>query len=241
MEVLRIAKHVDELGRGKYLIYSDSVKGGKLPPEVVIESAGRFDRWKLVLHGTILDDKNRKAFEAIKERYGDTEKSQIAFSMVLWRQKSVEEITQYIDGESRSKFVEIVQDYRGPIYYFKEENRFILNRWIKIIVEEGRSSKTLTATEEKRLFDLAYSLGVKYDEGYITSKRLRELGELGNSTSANTQSSTLLAKWKAEGKVTSDKKRGVYKFVRNEVEMAALAQAISDISAALTVEPADET
>jgi predicted HTH transcriptional regulator len=241
MEVLRIAKHVDELGRGKYLIYSDSVKSGKLPPEVVLESAGRFRRWKLILHGSIIDEKNKKAFEAIKARYGDTEKSQIAFSLVLWRQKTIEEISQYIDGESKGKFADIIRDYRGPIYYSKELRRFILNRWIKLIVEEGKASKTLTAAEEKRLFDLAYSLGVEYDEGYITSKRLRELGGFGNSKSANTQCSVLLRKWKSEGKITSEDKRGVYRFVRNEAEIESLSQATHDILAALTVEVVDES
>jgi predicted HTH transcriptional regulator len=235
MEVLRIAKHVDELGRGKYLIYSASVKNGKLPPEVIIETAGRYHRWRLVLHGTIIDEKNRKAFEAIKERYGDTEKSQIAFSLVLWRHKSLEEITQYIDGESRGKFMEIIEDYRGPIYYYKEESRFILNRWMKLIIEEGKASKTLTAAEEKRLFDLAYRIGIEFNEGYITSSRLRDLGDLGNSRSANTQCSALLAKWKAEGKITPGSKRGVYKFAINVIEAEELAQASLDLAAALTV------
>ncbi len=236
MEVLRIGRYVDELGRGKYLIYSDSVKSGKLPPEVVIESAGRFARWKLILYGSVLDEKSKKALEAIKERYGDTEKSQIAFSLVLWRKKSVEEIKRYIDGESKSKFVEIIQDYRGPIYFYKEQDRFILNRWIRLIIEEGKASKTLTAAEEKRLFDFAYKLSIEHNEGYISSKWLRELGDLGNSSSANTQCSVLLAKWRSEGKIRADKKKGVYRFVRNEGESAALAQATSDISSALNVD-----
>ena len=47
MEVLRVAGHVDELGRGKNLIFSDSIKNGKRSPEVILERAGRYDRWKL--------------------------------------------------------------------------------------------------------------------------------------------------------------------------------------------------
>ena len=114
-----------------------------------------------------------------------------------------------------------------------------MSRWIRLIVEEGKASKTLTAAEEKWLFDLAYRLGVEYDDGYITSKRLRELGGFGNSRSANTQCSVLLKKWKSEGKITSEDKLGVYRFVRNEAEIEALAQATHDISAALIVEPVD--
>jgi len=241
MEVLRVARHVDELGRGKYLIYSEFIKNGKLPPEVVLESAGRMNRWKLVLHGSVLDAKNLKGLEAIRQRYGDTEKSQIAFSLVLWRKKSVDEISKYIDGESKGKFLEIMQDFRGPVYFYQKENRLILNRWIKLIVEEGKASKTLTAAEEKQLFDLAYKLSFDFDEGFLSAKRLKELGDFGTSKSANTQCSILLAKWREEGKLLPEKKKGLYRFVRNEAELAAIAQQKADLSAVLTVEKGGES
>jgi len=236
MEVLRVARHVDELGRGKYLIYSEFIKSGKLPPEVILESAGRMSRWKLVLYGSVLDAKSLKAFDAIRERYGDTEKSQIAFSLVLWRKKSVDDISKYIDGESKGKFLEIMQDFRGPVYFYQKENRLVLNRWIKLIVEEGKASKTLTPAEEKHLFDLAYKLSFDYDEGFLSARRLKELGDLGTSRSANTQCSMLLAKWREEGKLFNTKKKGLYKFVRNEAEMTSIAQQETDLAAVLSVE-----
>ena len=240
MEALRVAKHVDELGRGKYLIYSQSIAHGKQPPEVIIETAGRYNRWKLILHASVLDEKNRKALDAIRQRYGDTEKSQIAFSLVLWQHKSVEEIKQYIDGETQKRFLEIIQDVNGPIYYYKEQNRFILNRWIKILIEDGTASKALTAGEEKWLFNIAFNLSVKYEGGIITPKRLRELGELGNSRSAKTQCSVLLQKWRNEGRIVPDQKRGVYRFVESEDDEDAIDHASDGIAAALAI-PADES
>src|SRR6266480_2556819 len=51
MEALRIAGFVDELGRGKNLIFSESIKTGKRPPEVHIETAGKYQRWKLMVYG----------------------------------------------------------------------------------------------------------------------------------------------------------------------------------------------
>lgn len=233
MESLRIAKYVDELGRGKYLIYSDSITNGKLPPEVIIENAGRFNRWKLVMRGTTLDSKYQKAYSAIIDRYGKTEKAQIAFSLVLWKDHSVEEISGYIDGESKAKYLEILSDYRGPIFYYKEKNLFILNRWMKLIIEEGKESKTLSFAEEKRLFDIAYKLAAEYDEGVITSARLRELGDFGNSSSAYTQCSNLINKWKQEGKIEDAGKRSLYRFIQSEIEKEEMANSIAAISDAL--------
>lgn len=49
METLRLAGFVDELGRGKNLIFADSLSYGKHPPYVAIERGGRYDRWRLLL------------------------------------------------------------------------------------------------------------------------------------------------------------------------------------------------
>ena len=221
------------LFRSKYLIYSQSIAHGKQPPEVIIETAGRYNRWKLILHASVLDEKHTKVLGAIRQRYGDSEKSQIAFSLVLWRPKTFEEIKQYIDGETQKKFLEIIQDINGPIYYFKEQNKFILTRWVKILIEDGTASKALTAGEERWLFNFACRLAIRYEDGIITSQRLRELGELGNSSSAKTQCSALLKKWSNEGKIVPDQKRGVYRFVDNENYLDAMDNASDGIAAAL--------
>lgn len=218
MESLRISKYVDELGRGKYLIYSEFLKASKHPPEVYIESAGRLNRWKTFLYGNIFEENYKHAFEALKERYGNTEKAQIAFSLVLWRGKSVEEIKRYIDGDSAKKYSEIINDFRGPIFYYEKNNQFILNRWMRLIIEEGIESKTLSSSEEDNLYKFAYNMATKYENAIITPKKIREYGDLGKSNSAKTQSSMLIAKWKKEGKVIPCDKSGEYKFVQIEIK-----------------------
>ena len=67
MEVLRIAKHVDELGSGKKLIFSESIRNGKHMPEVFIEQAGRYKRWKLSLYGGTQDKLKLKLLKRIRK------------------------------------------------------------------------------------------------------------------------------------------------------------------------------
>jgi len=60
MESLRLIGAVDELGRGKTMIFTESIKSGCKPPEVYIEGAGRLNRWRTIIYGGRRDRRQLK-------------------------------------------------------------------------------------------------------------------------------------------------------------------------------------
>jgi len=218
METLRIAGYVDELGRGKNLIFTESLKAGKKPPFVNIEKGGRFNRWRLYLYGTEQDKAHFKLLDQIRKNYNDEHKALMAYALVLWRGQSVTNIKNYIEGESNHLFLEILKDLRGPIFYFAEKDEIVLTRWAKIMLGEGKDSKQLAADEEEHLFDFARKIQMDYHKGFITPKEIRNLGSLGETSSAIVLSSSLLCRWQKQGKIKKIKK-GLYQFIRiNEIK-----------------------
>jgi predicted HTH transcriptional regulator len=212
MEALRIGGFVDELGRGKNLIFRESILSGKRPPEVSIEKAGRYDRWRLFLYGGTSDPVQLRMLQRIQETYSDPHKALIANALVLWRNRPISEIRNFIDGESLPLFAEVISDLSGPIFYWQEQDRIVLRRWASVLLDEGKDSKTLTLAEEKDLYDFAYDLRTRYYRGVLTPKDLRKLAAMGETASERTTSANLLKKWVAEGKIRKTSK-GVYEFV----------------------------
>jgi len=213
METLRVCGAVDELGRGKSLIYSESLRKGNLPPEVVIEQAGRFNRWRLFIFFQSLEQKHIMMLQRLMALYKDEHKAQIANALVLWRNKKVAEIREYIDGESFPLFSDILGDFTGPVFYYEKDDSLILRRWARLIIEKGVSSKVFTVAEEESLLRFSYDICTKYRNGILTSVEFRELANMGNSPSEVTLSSNMLRKWKNLG-VIERVKKGTYRFAR---------------------------
>jgi len=211
METLRTCGIVDELGRGKNLIFSHSLLQGKNPPEVIIEHVGRFNRWKIYIYGGKRDEIQVRLLDRLRELYKNDQKALIANALVLWRDKSVTEIKKYIDGESAPLFAEMLNDLRGPIFYYKEKDKITTRRWAEVLLSEGKDSRKFTQAEEEDLKELAYNIYSKYNNFLITPKELRGLAGLTNTKSEQTLISNLLKKWVSEGVVTKVKK-GTYKF-----------------------------
>ncbi|MGN7494876.1 hypothetical protein ACTHPF_27305 [Paenibacillus sp. SAF-054] len=211
METLRTCGIVDELGRGKNLIFSHSLLQGKKPPEVIIEQVGRFNRWKIYIHGGKRDEIQVRLLDRLRELYKNDQKALIANALVLWRDKTVTEIKKYIDGESAPLFVETLNDLRGPIFYYKEKDKITTRRWAEVLLSEGKDSRRFTQAEEEDLKELAYKIHSKYNNFLITPKELRGLAGLTNTKSEQTLISNLLKKWVSEGIIIKVKK-GTYKF-----------------------------
>ena len=212
MEVLRIAGQVDELGRGKNVIFAESVRNGKRPPEVHLQKAGKYFRWSLTLHGDVSDRRLLRVFSRISEIYGDPRKALIAQALVLWSSKPVSEIKNYIDDTFSSAFAEVLSSFDGPIFYHADEDRIILHRWVRLLLDEGKDSKQLSPAEEANFRSFVKQFCVKFEDGHITPAKLRELGHFSESSSAKTLSSQLLAKWQKEGHVNK-LGHGKYQFV----------------------------
>lgn len=212
MELLRVAGHVDELGRGKNLIFSESISQGKPPPLVKLQSAGRYYRWALTLSGHTADRRHLRVFKGIKDIYGDTPKALIAQALVLWSSKQVKEIREYVDDNYTDLFAEVLSDLNGPVFYYQEEDRIVPHRWVRVMLEEGKDAKQLSPSEEIRERAFLKQYCVKFQDGYITPKQLRELTHLGDNSSAKSYASRLLRKWSMEGHVTKVR-TGLYKFI----------------------------
>ncbi len=92
VELLRMVRKVDELGRGKNIIFTESLESGYSPPIVEVTNVGRYNRWTLNIYCGSSNQKNIRLYKKIKEIYGDLNKSLIAFALVLWRDIKVSKI-----------------------------------------------------------------------------------------------------------------------------------------------------
>jgi predicted HTH transcriptional regulator len=198
MEALRIAGLVDELGRGKHIIFSESIKLGHRPPEVVIEKSGRYDRWKLIIHGALESGNYLRVLDRCREIYRDEQKALIAQALELWRDKAVKEIRNFVDGEFARQFADVLGGLEGPLFYDESRDKITLKRWAEVLIGEGKESKVLSPGEEKILYTTLYDYSRQYNDGVVTPKSIREFGGMGNSNSEKALSSSLLSKWEKQ-------------------------------------------
>jgi predicted HTH transcriptional regulator len=239
MELLRIGGHVDELGRGKNLIFSESIRQGKPLPSVKVQGAGRYYRWALTLNGHTSDRRQLRVFQGIKDVYGDTPKALIAQALVLWSSKQVREIRDYVDDSFTDMFAEVLSDLNGPIFYYQDEDRIVLNRWVRVMLEEGKDAKQLSPAEENRERAFLMQYCIKYQDGYITPKLLRLLTHIGDNASAKSYASRLLKKWTADGHIRKVRS-GVYEVVPEKAKLHEdLGQLLKKLLSKENVEPTD--
>ncbi len=211
METLRLAGYVDELGRGKNLIFSESLRNGKRPPEVVLEKGGRYNRWRLNIYGVPQHNSQLRVFERLKEMYRDEQKVMIANGLVLWRDQPASYIRKCVDGESKSIVSEIIADRNGPVFYSEKDDRFLLRRWAGVLLGEGKDSKCLSAAEELNLLNHVRKMQIENERGFLTPKQLRAYAGMGETISEKTLTSRILKKWIGTGELQRVKK-GLYRF-----------------------------
>ena len=190
---------MDELGRGKSLIFSECIKAGRRPPEVVIESAGRLTRWKLNLFATSSTMHYSRLLDRCRSVYGDEMRALIAVALVFWRNKKVSEIRQYVDGDFAAQFAEVLSSLDGPIFYSPQADQIFLTRWARILLGEGKDSKELSRVEENQLLVQTHEYCWKFNTGEVTPMELRRLGQMGDTQSEKSLSSRIIAKWTAQG------------------------------------------
>lgn len=233
METLRIAKKVDELGRGKKKLLSECLVHGFNAPVVSISDAGRYKRWMLQITFEESDERYLNIQRSLSKQYlGQQEKILIAYALVLWHQKPFSEIKRYFDNYESKIAVEIISDIKGPVFFWEERDKIVLHRWVKILIEEGKSSKEFTHYEENEIYKKCLALHNKYHGGLITAAEFRELAHLSNSSSDKSLTSRILGKWKDEGKVEKVK-RGTYRFMDRtiiEIEKSELLRLMKAFS-----------
>lgn len=217
METLRSMRKVDELGRGKKKLLAECLINGFHTPSITISDAGRFKRWSLQIDFGIHSERLEQLYKMIQEHYRESsEKSLIAYALVLWRDKPFTEIAKYFDSYESKIAAEILTDNRGPIFFWEERDKLVLHRWVKVLIEEGKVSKGFSAYEESKLFDTCQTIHNKYYNGFITPKEFRELAHLSNSQSDKNLTSRTLKSWVIQNKLKKIK-RGIYKFTEKEI------------------------
>ncbi len=212
MEVLRLAGRVDELGRGKTLIFRESLLGGRRPPKVFIEPAGLYSRWKLVMHGGAKDQRSLRLLNRLRALFQDERRALIALALVFWRNESVSEIRKYVDDEFQEEFVDVLEDLRGPVFFNRSTDRLWLGRWAEILLGKGKDSKRLSDEEETRVFQSAYRFHTRFTNGVMTNEDFRKRASMGDTASERALASTILSEWLAKGLIDRVGRRGKFKF-----------------------------
>jgi predicted HTH transcriptional regulator len=212
MEALRVSGSVDELGRGKHVIFAESIKLGQQAPEVILERAGRYNRWKLLIYGANPHANLLRVLDRSRQIYKDERKALIAQALVLWRGKPVKEIRNFVDGDFAASFAEVLAGLDGPIFYYEPEDMITLRRWAKILIGEGKDSKNFSAGEEHGLKDRLYNFCSKHNDFVVTPAILRDLSGMTNAPAEKALSSTILARWATSG-IVQKVGHGKYRFV----------------------------
>ncbi|MBX3321903.1 MAG: hypothetical protein KF757_02820 [Phycisphaeraceae bacterium] len=212
VEFLRLCEFVEELGRGKRVIYRESIKYGHLPPNVKIGRAGKNNRWSLSIFGGFADEKLVKLLTRLRDYYKDEQRAIVGLSLVLWRDKPVGELREFFGPEYNDLLLELLSDMRGATWYRAEDDRVYLSRWAQLILDEGVDSKRLSSAEEEQLFEFAASMARTFNKGFITNCDLRTWASIGDAPSAKTQASLLLKKWVQNGSLQRTN-RSTYLFV----------------------------
>lgn len=216
METLRIAKRVDELGRGKTKLLSECLRSGFEPPEINVSDAGLYRRWSLHLEINQGNETFRLLYEQISRFYSPSnDKILIAYALVLWRQKPFSEIKRYFDAVESRIAAEIISDISGPLFFWEERDLLYPHRWVQILLEDGRQSRGFTPYEEKRIFNLCKEICLNHRSGYLTTAHFRELAHLSNSQSDKNLATRTLKKWQQAGQLTMLGK-GKYRFAERE-------------------------
>ena len=227
METLRIAKRVDELGRGKTKLLSECLRSGFGPPEINVSDAGLYRRWSLHLEINQGNETFRLLYDQISRFYSPSnDKILIAYALVLWRQKPFSEIKRYFDAVESRIAAEIISDIRGPLFFWEEKDLLYPHRWVQILLEDGRQSKGFTPYEEKRILNLCKEICLNHYSGYLTTAHFRDLAHLSNSQSDKNLATRTLKKWQQAGQLTMIGK-GKYRFAERdtvEIEKSTLTK-----------------
>lgn len=227
METLRLGGMVDELGRGKSVIFHESILGGRKMPTVSVEPVGRFSRWTLTVYGGLRDERVLRLVDRLKEIYGEERKALVALALILWHNEPLSQIKRHLDGESSHLLRAVLEHDKCPIYSLENE-RLLISRWVRVLLGEGKDSKKLSAQEEKHLVERASELSRKYHSGTMTTAQFRDWAGMGDTGSERTLASAVLRAWSKRGIVESQGK-GVYLFKDAPSELGAIEARIQNL------------
>ena len=218
MKILRKAKFSDEFGTGKNKIFKYMIESGRREPLFEYQKiSDDYGIWSVTIYNEQPNKNFLRLLKKLKKLYeSNTDKYKISAALVLWRDKTLEEIFSYIDEYHKRLIGEILSNNNSPFlltteYSQKDKKKpvakILLKRWVKVQLE-GQESKVFSKAEENKFKEILQNYAYKENrEGYITNKEARQLFGLSNSQSEIVQLSKLFQQWEKDGFIEKGKRR----------------------------------
>ena len=217
MKILRKAKFSDEFGTGKNKIFKNMIESGRREPLFEYQKISNdYGTWSVTIYNEQPNKNFLKLIKRLKKLYvNDTDKYKISAALILWRDKTLEEIFTYIDEYHKKLIGEILSNNNSPFLYTTEYQgkkktpvvKILLKRWVKVQLE-GQESKVFSKSEESNFKEVLQNYAYRDNRGgYITNKEARQLFGLSNSQSEIVQLSKLFQQWEKNGFMKKGEKR----------------------------------
>ena len=222
MKILRKAQFSDDFGTGKNKIFKHIIENGRREPLFEYQPLSKdYGIWSVTIYNEQPNKNFLKLLKKFKKIYqNNTDKYKISAALVLWRDKTLEEIFSYIDEHHKRLVGEILSSDDSPFLYtteYPEKNKkkplvkILLKRWVKVQLE-GQESKVFSKAEENQFKEILQIYAFKDNrKGYITNKEARQLFGLSNSQSEIVQLSKLFQQWEKKGFIEKGERRREWK------------------------------
>ena len=222
MKILRKGKFSDEFGTGKNKIFKSMIESGRREPFFEYqEISDNYGIWSVTIYNEQPNKNFLRLLKKFKKLYeSNTDKYKISAAVVLWRDKTLEEIFSYIDEYHKRLIGEILSDNDSPFLLtteYSQKNKkkrvakILLKRWVKVQLE-GQESKVFSKAEENKFKEILQNYAYKENRGgYITNKEARQLFGLSNSQSEIVQLTKLFQHWEKKGFIEKGERRRDWK------------------------------
>ncbi len=225
INILRKAQFSEELGTGKSKIFKTMIESGKREPLLEYQKlSDDYGIWSVTLYNEQPNIHFLKLLKKFKSIYTDNpDKYKISAALVLWKDKTLEEIFSYMDEYHKKLTGEILSGDNSPFLlkfdYSKKSKgkssaKILLKRWGQVQLE-GQKSKVFSSAEENTFKEILQDYAYQDNRrGYITNKEARYLFGLSNNQSEIVQLSKAFQSWEKSGFMKKEKKRGYWKVLR---------------------------
>ena len=222
MKILRTAKFSDEFGTGKNKIFKYMIESGRREPLFEYQKiSDEYGVWSVTIYNEQPNKNFLRLLKKFKKLYeSNTDKYKISAALVLWRDKTLEEIFSYIDEYHKRLIGEILSNNDSPFLVtteYAQKNKkkpvakILLKRWVRVQLE-GQESEVFSKAEENKFKEILQNYAYQENrDGYITNKEARQLFGLSNSQSEIVQLSKLFQQWEKNGFIEKGERRRDWK------------------------------
>ncbi len=234
MKILRKAKFSDEFGTGKNKIFKYMIESGRREPLFEYQKISNdYGIWSVTIYNEQPNENFLRLLKKLKKLYkSNIDKYKISAALVLWRDKTLEEIFSYIDEYHKKLIREILSNNDSPFLLASEYSqknkkkpvvKILLKRWVKVQLE-GQESKVFSPAEENKFKEILQNYAYKENRnGYITNKEARQLFGLSNSQSEIVQLSKVFQQWEKSGFIEKGRRRRDWKVRKKPTKISEIS------------------